>query len=33
MDIHSALVLARSDPRPMYIQIMEQIKQRVAVPP
>lgn len=31
MDVHSDLVLSRSDGRPMYLQIMEQIKQRVAV--
>ena len=31
MDIHSDLVISRSDGRPMYLQIMEQIKQRVAV--
>jgi len=31
MDMHSDLVISRSDGRPMYLQIMEQIKQRVAV--
>jgi len=31
MDVHSGLVISRSDGRPMYLQIMEQIKQRVAV--
>jgi DNA-binding transcriptional regulator YhcF (GntR family) len=31
MGMHSALVLSKSDGRPMYLQIMEQIKQRVAV--
>jgi GntR family transcriptional regulator len=31
MDIHSDLLISRSDGRPMYLQIMEQIKQRVAV--
>jgi len=31
MDIHSDLVLSKADGRPMYLQIMEQIKQRVAV--
>ena len=29
--MHSELVISRSDGRPMYLQIMEQIKQRVAV--
>ncbi len=28
---HSDLVISRTDGRPMYLQIMEQIKQRVAV--
>jgi GntR family transcriptional regulator len=31
MGMHSELVLSKSDGRPMYLQIMEQIKQRVAV--
>ena len=31
MDMHSDLLISRSDGRPMYLQIMEQIKQRVAV--
>jgi GntR family transcriptional regulator len=31
MGMHSDLVLSKSDGRPMYLQIMEQIKQRVAV--
>lgn len=31
MDMHSDIVLSRADSRPMYVQIMEQIKQRVAV--
>lgn len=31
MDMHSDIVLSRVDARPMYVQIMEQIKQRVAV--
>jgi GntR family transcriptional regulator len=31
MDMHSDIVLSRADARPMYVQIMEQIKQRVAV--
>lgn len=31
MAIHSNLILARSDGRPMYLQIVEQIRQRVAV--
>ncbi|MFY9824634.1 MAG: GntR family transcriptional regulator [Thermoanaerobaculia bacterium] len=29
--MHSDLVLSKTDGRPMYLQIMEQIKQRVAV--
>jgi GntR family transcriptional regulator len=29
--MHSDLVISRSDGRPMYLQIMEQIKQRIAV--
>ena len=29
--MHSDLVISQSDGRPMYVQIMEQIKQRVAV--
>jgi GntR family transcriptional regulator len=31
MDVHSGFVISGSDGRPMYLQIMEQIKQRVAV--
>jgi GntR family transcriptional regulator len=31
MDMHSDLVISQTDGRPMYLQIMEQIKQRVAV--
>jgi GntR family transcriptional regulator len=31
MGIHSDLVISRSDGRPMYLQIMEQIKLRIAV--
>jgi GntR family transcriptional regulator len=31
IDIHSDLVISRSDGRPMYLQIMEQIKLRIAV--
>lgn len=30
MKIHSDLVISQTDGRPMYLQIMEQIKQRVA---
>lgn len=30
MDIYSGFVLSQVDKRPMYLQIMEQIKQRVA---
>ncbi len=29
--MHSSLVISQSDGRPMYLQIMEQIRQRVAV--
>ena len=29
--MHSDIVISQSDPRPMYLQIMEQIKQRIAV--
>ena len=29
--MHSDIIISQSDPRPMYLQIMEQIKQRVAV--
>ena len=29
--MHSDLVISQSDGRPMYLQIMEQVKQRVAV--
>jgi GntR family transcriptional regulator len=29
--MHSDLVISRSDGRPMYLQIMEQIRQRIAV--
>ena len=31
MDVHSAFVISRADTRPMYLQIIEQIRQRVAV--
>ena len=31
MDIYSDLLISRSDGRPMYLQIMEQVKQRIAV--
>jgi GntR family transcriptional regulator len=31
MDVHSLIVISQADARPMYVQIMEQIKQRVAV--
>ena len=30
MDIHSELSISRSDSRPMYLQIIEQIKRRIA---
>ena len=29
--MHSDIVISQSDGRPMYLQIMEQVKQRVAV--
>ncbi len=29
--MHSGLILARADARPIYLQIMEQIRQRIAV--
>ena len=29
--MHSDILISQSDGRPMYLQIMEQIKQRVAV--
>jgi GntR family transcriptional regulator len=31
IDMHSDILISQSDGRPMYLQIMEQIKQRVAV--
>lgn len=31
MDIHSDFVISRADGRPMYVQIIEQIKQRIAL--
>ena len=31
IDMHSDIVISQADSRPMYLQIMEQIKQRVAV--
>jgi GntR family transcriptional regulator len=31
IDMHSDIVISQSDGRPMYLQIMEQVKQRVAV--
>jgi len=30
-DMHSDIVISQSDGRPMYLQIMEQIRQRIAV--
>jgi len=30
-NMHSGIVISQSDSRPMYLQIMEQIKQRIAV--
>lgn len=29
--MHSAFVLSQTDPRPMYLQIMEQVRQRIAI--
>jgi GntR family transcriptional regulator len=29
--MHSHLVISQTDPRPMYLQIMEQVKHRIAV--
>lgn len=31
VDMHGALVISQADSRPMYVQIVEQVKQRVAV--
>jgi len=31
IDMHSDIVISQTDSRPMYLQIMEQVKQRVAV--
>jgi GntR family transcriptional regulator len=31
MDIYSGFVISQTDGRPMYIQIIEQIKQRIAI--
>ena len=31
MDMHSGLVLSRSDGRPMYLQIQEQIERKIAL--
>ena len=31
IDMHSGIVISQADSRPMYLQIMEQIKQRIAV--
>lgn len=31
IDMHSDLIISQSDGRPMYLQIMEQIRQRIAV--
>jgi len=31
IDMHSELVISQSDGRPMYLQIMEQIRHRIAV--
>ena len=31
IDMHSEIVISQSDGRPMYLQIMEQIKQKIAV--
>ncbi len=29
--MHSGIVLAKADPRPIYLQIIEQVRQRIAV--
>ena len=29
--MHSGFVLSQTDPRPMYLQIMEQVRQRIAI--
>jgi GntR family transcriptional regulator len=29
--MHSGLILAKADPRPIYLQIIEQVRQRIAV--
>jgi GntR family transcriptional regulator len=31
IDMHSGIVISQADSRPMYLQIMEQIKQRIVV--
>ena len=31
IDMHSGIVISQADSRPMYLQIMEQIKQRISV--
>jgi GntR family transcriptional regulator len=31
IDMHSGLIISQADPRPMYLQIKEQIRHRVAV--
>ena len=30
-DMHSGLLISHADPRPMYLQIMEQIRHRIAI--
>lgn len=30
-DMHSGLVISHADPRPMYLQILEQIRHRIAI--
>ena len=29
--MHSGLILAKADPRPIYLQIIEQVRQRIAI--
>ena len=29
--MHSGLILAKADPRPIYLQIIEQVRQRIAL--
>ncbi len=31
IDMHTELTISQADPRPMYLQIVEQIRRRIAV--